>query len=360
MKGKMKAQVFYEPFKMELEEIDIPEIGAGDVLVKVKAVGICGSDISYYFGHSPLNTPDGKGPLILGHEFSGVVAELGADAEKMGILKVGDKVIINPVEPCLACPSCMRAQYNVCENVGLYGVGPKDGAFAEYARVPAINVFKMPDGVSFEAGALAEPIACSNFSVNKLDIKLGNTVVVFGCGAIGLIDIQVVRAAGAGIVIGVDVADYNLEKAKELGADFVFNTGDKNSKYYTDNLVESIKASNRGRLVPRAIVPTNAMPALQQALEVTGTGATIVYFGLPSPEDILKVPVLDFIQSDKTIRASWLQPLVWDNVFDEIAAGQVVVEPLITNRFPLEQTKEGIIFMKESKENKVKGLILVD
>ncbi|MEG0252408.1 MAG: zinc-binding dehydrogenase, partial [Christensenellaceae bacterium] len=226
-----------------------------------------------------------------------------------------------------------------------------------YVKVPFNNVFQIPDEVSFEAGAVAEPLACATYSVTRLDVKIGQTVVVFGCGTIGLMDVQLVRAAGAGKVIAVDIVDYNLEKALELGADFVFNTVDKNSKYYTNDIVESVKSVNRGRLAARAIVPTNAMPALQQALLVTGSRATIVYFGLPSPEDILQVSVLDFIQSDKTIKASWLSPLVWDNVFAAIASGQVVLDPLITHQFPLEKVVEGIKFMKESKDNKIKGII---
>lgn len=353
----MKAQVFYEPFKMNLEEVDIPKLESNEVLVKVKSVGICGSDISYYYGHSPLCTPSGKGPLILGHEISGVVAEVGGIAKNMGLLKLGDRVCINPVGPCLACPACMRGEYNVCPNVGLYGVGPNNGAFSDYVKIPYNNVFKIPDEVSFEAASIAEPLACATYSVTKLDVKLGQTVVVFGCGTIGLMDVQLVRAAGAGTVIAVDVVDYNLEKALELGANHVFNTLDKNSKYYTDDIVKSVKDVNRGNLAPRAIVPTSAMPALQQALTVTGSRATVVYFGLPSPEDILKVPVLDFITSDKTIKASWLSPLVWDNVFDVIASGQVKLEPLITHQFPLEKVVDGIKFMKESKENKIKGII---
>lgn len=359
MKGKMKAQVFYEPYKMRLEEIEIPQLSPGDVLVKVKAVGICGSDISYYFGHSPLNTPDGTGPLILGHEISGVVEEVGDVAARMGILKPGDRVCVNPVEPCMACPACMRGEFNVCENIGLYGVGPNNGAFSDYVRVPYNNVYKIPDEVSFEDGAVVEPLACATYSVTRLDVKIGQTVVVFGCGTIGLMDVQLVRAAGAGKVIAVDIVDFNLEKALELGADHVFNTADKNSRYYTGDITASVKKVNRGQLAPRAIVPTNAMPALQQALAVTGTRAVVVYFGLPSPEDILEVPVLDFIQSDKMLKASWLSPLVWDNVFDAIASGQVKLEPLITHRFSLEDVVEGIRFMKESRDDKIKGIILM-
>jgi L-iditol 2-dehydrogenase len=357
--AKMKANVFYEPFKMELEEVDIPKIGANEVLVKVKAVGICGSDISYYYGHSPLMTEDGKGPLILGHEISGVVEEVGEVPEKLGLFKKGDRVCVNPVVPCNTCDACLNGEYNVCENLQIYGVG-NNGAFSEYVAAAFNNVYKIPDEVSFEAGAVAEPLACASYSVKKLDVKLGQTVVVFGCGTIGLMDVQLVKADGAGKVIAVDVVDYNLNKALELGADIAFNTLDKNSPYYTEDLVASIKEVNRGRLAQRAIVPTNAMVALQQALEVTGNNATVVYFGLPSPDDVLKVKALDSIVSDKTIKFSWLAPLVWKNVFDVISSGQVCLDPLITHKFPLEEMVDGIKFMKESKEDKIKGIMFIE
>jgi L-iditol 2-dehydrogenase len=251
----------------------------------------------------------------------------------------------------------MRGEYNVCPNVGLYGVGPNNGAFADYVKIPYNNVFKIPDEVSFEAASVSEPLACATYSVTKLEVKLGQTVVVFGCGTIGLMDVQLVKAAGAGKVIAIDIVDYNLEKALELGANFVFNTADSKSKYYTDDIVKSVQDVNHGDLAARAIVPTNAIVALQQALLVTAPRAIVVYFGLPSPEDVLKVPVLDFITSDKIIKASWLSPLVWDNVFNVVASGQVKLEPLITHQFSLENTVEGIRFMKETKENRIKGIV---
>jgi L-iditol 2-dehydrogenase len=359
MANKMMANVFYEPFKMECEEIDVPKTGANEVLVKVKAVGICGSDISYYYGHSPLMTADGKGPLILGHEISGIVEEVGEVPEKMGLFKKGDRVCVNPVIPCNTCECCLNGEYNVCEHIQVLGVG-NNGAFAEYVAATFTNVYKIPDEVSFEAGAVAEPLACASYSIKKLDVRLGQTVVVFGCGTIGLMDVQLVKADGAGKVIAVDVVDYNLNKAKELGADYVFNTLDKNSPYYTDDIVASIKKINRGRLAQRAVVPTNAMPALQQALDVTGNNATIVYFGLPSLDDVLKIKVLETICADKTIKFSWLAPLVWKNVFDVIASGQVKLDTLITHKFSLENIVDGIKFMKESKDNKIKGIMFID
>lgn len=359
MKGTMKVQNFYEPLKMSYEEHDIPQIADNEVLVRVKAVGVCGSDVSYYYGHSPLDTPSGKGPLYLGHEASGVVAEVGSIADKMGLFKVGDRVAVNPVQQCNACPECMRGEFNSCTHLEVIGVSV-NGCFAEYVKVKYTHVYKIPDEVSFEDGALAEPLACATHGVELLDIDLGQTVVIFGAGSIGLMQLQLCKAAGAGKVIMVDIKDYGLQVALKLGATAVINSLDKKSPYYAEDVAAKVMELNSGEKATRAIVPTSAMPALQQAIDVTTHHSVIVYFGLPSPEDELKVPVLEAIQSSRTLKFSWLAPLVWDNVFHVIASGQVQLKPLITHKFSLKDAEKGIQFMKESSEDKIKSIVLID
>jgi len=360
MEGKMKAAIFKEPNVMTNEEISIPQIADDEVLIRVKAVGICGSDISYYYGHSPLGTEDGNGPLILGHEASGVVAEVGAIPQGLGLFKEGDRIAINPVQQCNACPACMRGEFNVCSNfAGVTGVSV-DGCFAEYVKAKYTHVYKISDDISFEDAALAEPMACATHGIFRLDIKLGQTVVVYGLGGIGLMMVQLAKAGGAGKVIAIDVFDYNIEKALGVGADFAINVGDKSSKYYTDDTAAKVKEFNNGELAPRCVVPTSNMAALQDALNVTGCCSTICYFGLPGPEDKLEVGVLDAIQSERTLHFSWLAPLVWDNVFNVMASGQVDLSPIVTNKFTLDQTEEGIKYMKESKDDKIKGIVLID
>ncbi len=359
MTGKMKVQNFYEPNVMKYEEHDIPQIADNEVLVRVKAVGICGSDISYYFGHSPLDTPNGKGPMYIGHEASGVIAEIGGIPAKLGLFELGDRVAINPVQQCNACPACMRGEFNECSNVETIGVSV-NGCFAEYVKVKYTHVYKIPDEVSFESAALAEPLACATNGVKLLDVQLGQTVVVYGTGGIGLMQTQLAKAAGAGKVIVIGIDDFGLEKALKVGADHVINNLDKNSKYYAADVPAKVMELNRGIKAPRAIVATSAMPALQNALLVTGPSSTIVFFGLPGPEDRLQLDVMEAIQSSRTLKFSWLAPLVWDNVFNVMASGQVSFDELITQRFTLEDCEAGIKFMKESSEDKIKGIVLID
>lgn len=357
MKGKMKVQNFYEPMVMKYEEHDIPQISDNEVLIKVMATSICGSDISYYYGDSPLGTPDGKGPLYLGHEICGVVAEVGSIPASAGLFQVGDRVSVNPVQQCNACEACMRGEFNVCTHSEVIGVSC-NGGFAEYVKVKYTHVYKIPDEISFEHGALAEPLACATYGIKRLDIQLGQDVVIFGPGPIGLMMVQLAKSSGAGRVVLVGRKDYRLEVGKQVGADIVINTADKSSPYYAEDIATAVK-EKLGSLAPRCIVATSNMEALQNALLVTGPASTIVYFGLPGEKDKLEIPMLEAIQYDRTIKCSWLAPLVWDNVFHAIASGQVNLDPIITHRFTLEKCEEAIKFMKESKENKIKAVILI-
>jgi threonine dehydrogenase-like Zn-dependent dehydrogenase len=357
MKGKMKAQVFYEANVMKLEEIDIPQIADNEVLVKVKATGICGSDISYYYGHSPLGTADGKGPLVLGHEFSGEIAEVGALPKKLGLFKEGDRVTCNPVVQCNACENCAKGRFNVCSNATVPGVSV-NGAFAEYCKLSYTHVYKIPDTMSYEEAAVIEPLACGTYGVKKLDVEPGDFVVVFGPGPIGIMMTQLIKASGAGKVAIVGTRDYPLETALSLGADYAVNIRDTASKYYAKDVVERISELTGGQMADRVIVPTSSKEALQNALTVSGAGATIVYFGLPGPDDKIEIPALSGIQSDKTIKFAWLAPLVWPTAIRSVANGLVKLDKLITHRFPLADAEKGIQFMKNGKGDKLKGIVV--
>lgn len=357
MKGKMKAQVFYEPEVMRLEEVQIPEPRFNEVLIKVRACGVCGSDLAYFFGDTPLENKTGKGPMIMGHEFCGEIAELGAGVEEMGLFKVGDRVIANPVQNCNACPQCMRKQVNLCKNVQTKGTGV-DGAYAEYATVRYTHVYKMPDHMTYEQGAICEPLACAVNGVGKLDIQIGDQVVLFGPGNIGIMMIQLMKAKGA-VVTAIGPIDYGLEKALEFGADYVINNVKKESVYYTDNLVGKVSEITEGELANKVIVATAAKPALQQALEVSGMKAVITYFGMPASTTVLEVPLLDFQQKDKTIHVSWLAPYTWDEAMKALSTGKVKTDGMVTHRWHLEELEEAIRFMKDpDKEEKIKSIIL--
>ena len=357
MEGTMKAQVFYEPEKMRLEEVEIPRVKANEVLVRVKACGICGSDVAYYYGKSPLETKDGKGPLILGHEFAGEIVEVGEIAKGLGLFAPGDRVLANPVQQCNACPQCLRRQFNLCKNTQTKGVNT-NGAFAEYAVMNYTHVYKIGDHLSYEEACICEPLACAGYGVQKLDVQIGDFVVIFGPGTIGLMMLSEIRARGAGKVAMVGILDYGLEKAREMGADYALNTLDANSPYYCADVTAEISRLTNGDLADKVIVPTAAKSALQSALDVSGRCSNIVYFGLPGEDTVLEVPLLKTLQMDKTINVSWLATSSWDIALKMLDGRKVDAEKLITHRFSLEELEEGIRFMNDNgKPEKIKSIV---
>jgi threonine dehydrogenase-like Zn-dependent dehydrogenase len=347
MAERMKAQVFRASENMGLEDLPIPHVSDIDVLVRVKNCGICGSDISYYYGLSPT----GKMPIVLGHEFTGEVVEVGKVAKDL--FKPGDRVVINPVQHCNACYACASGHTNMCANLYVPGVNA-DGALAEYAVSRYTGLFKLPDSVSYAAGAFIEPFACAVYGVKKLDLEPGQSVAVFGPGPIGLMMVQYIKSLGAGKIFLIGTRDYRLEEGKKWGADYLINTADARSPYYAKNLKEAIADFTDGALVERAIVPTSSNEAFEQAIDVTGNAAIIVHFGLPNEGDVIHVPALSTHTMDKQIRFSWLAPMVWPTAIRAISEGLVNVEALVTGYVPLSDAATAIQGLKARAHDPIK------
>ncbi|TFG65393.1 MAG: hypothetical protein E4H36_00095 [Spirochaetales bacterium] len=360
MAEKMNAQVFYEKEKMNFEEIPVPKVTDIDVLVKIKNVGICGSDISYYYGMSPLGTSSGKGPLVLGHEFSGEVVKVGAVPADMGLFKPGDRVVVNPVQQCNACYDCAAGNSHMCKFLNVPGVST-NGAFADLCVSRYTGLFKLPDNISYAAGAIIEPLACAVNGFNKLDVRSGQFVVVFGPGPIGLMMVQIAKKAfGAGRVAMVGTRDYRLDGAKKAGADYCFNTEEPGSKYYVKDLKKKIAEITDGKLADRIIVPTGSNEAFELGVEIGGNCSIIVHFGLPDGDAAFKIPALSFHTMDKQIRSAWLAPMVWPQTIRIIQEGLIDLESLITHKAPLKETKQAIMDLKARKGNPMKAEIVMD
>ena len=357
MSKTMQANVFYEKEKMELKQVPIPEISETEVLIKVRASGICGSDIAYYYGKSPLETPDGKGPLILGHEFSGDIVEVGSYVAEKGFVKVGDRVTASPFRPCHACVYCRMARPNLCSNTHTAGVNA-DGSFAEYVKVEYSNAIVLPDGISYIEGAMVEPLACASYGMKKLDVQVGDFVVVIGSGTIGIMMAQLIKQRGAKTVLMSGIIDYPLEKAKEVGVDYICNTLDKASPYYTPDLSAKVNELTNGMGANRVIVPVAAKSAFKDAFAVSGKASTIVFFGLPGEEDVIEIPALETLTGDKHVLFSWLAPYTWNDAMNVLRSGELRAKELVTHTFPLDQVKEGIEFMNSSVVEKIKGMIV--
>ncbi len=357
MAKSMKAQVFYDKEDMRLEDRPVPTIADDEVLVRVEAVGVCGSDLAYYYGESPLETADGKGPLILGHEVSGEVVEVGKFPGDRGLFKAGDRVAVDPVQYCNACEVCAKGYVNLCEEKDVIGVSV-DGAFTEYVKSKYTGLHKLPESVKYEHGCLCEPLACATYGMQNLNIEPGQTVVVMGAGPIGLMMLQLARAAGAGLLIVTDVMDYRLESAHQMKADVVINVAEKGSPHYAADLKEKISELTDGKMADRVITPTGVVAAMEAALDISGRRSTVVYFGLPGGDDYIRVPALPSIFWDKTIRFSWLAPHTWPAAIDAIARGLVDLSPLVTHKVKLDGLEDGIKQVRARADNAIKGVMV--
>ncbi len=356
MPETMKAQVFYEPEKMEMEDIEIPRIADDEVLLKVKHCGICGSDIAYYYGDSSLETETGKGPLVLGHELCGEVVEVGAIPKRLGLFAPGDRVAADPVQYCNACEICKRGYVNLCENKAVLGVS-HNGGFADYCVSQYTGLHQIPENVSYEEAAMTEPLADAVYAVQKMAIQPGDFAVVIGAGVIGAMMVQLIKASGAGEVVFVGTRDYRLELGKTSGATVVLNTADSNSPYYTADLKETVADLTGGKFADAVVTPTGSVEAMEDALEISGRRSRIVYFGLPADDAVIRVPALNSIIWDKAIQFSWLAPHTWPTALNAIATGLVDVTSLHTHTIPLEDLVQGIADVKARKDNVLKALV---
>jgi threonine dehydrogenase-like Zn-dependent dehydrogenase len=358
MAKTMKAQVFYEREKMLLEDIPIPTVGPEQVLVLVKFCGICGSDVAYFFGNSSLETKTGKGPLVLGHEFSGEVVQVGEIPKRAGLFKPSDRVVLDPVQYCNACKICKKGQVNLCQTKQVLGVSV-NGGFAQYCVSSYTGLHKIPEGVTYEEAAMTEPLACATHAVKRMAIEPGDFCLVIGPGTIGIMMVQLIKRCGAGKVVLVGRAgnDYRLEIGLKAGADEVLNISDSKSPYYVSDLKSKITELSDGQLADAVITPTGSVEAMESAFELSGRKARIVFFGLPADDAIVRVPAAQTIFNDKTVHFSWLAPLMWPTALDAIGRGLVDVKSLASSIIPLEELEQGLRDVKARAGNPMKVLV---
>lgn len=344
---KMRAVVAYAPGDYRLEEVDVPKIGPGEILVKVEACGICAGDIKAYTG-APSFWGDEtqpayiKAPVIPGHEFIGHVAALG---EGVTGFEVGDRVISEQIVPCWNCRFCKRGQYWMCEKHDLYGFQNNvNGGMAEYMKFTkeAIN-YKVPADLPIEAAILIEPYACSFHAVQRAKIELGDIVVISGAGTLGLGMVGAAKQAGPGKLIVLDLHDERLELARKFGADIVLNPS-------KTDVVKEIKGMTEGYGCDIYIEATGHPKSVEQGLAMIRKLGRFVEFS------VFKDPVtVDWSiigdRKELDIFGSHLGPYCYPLVIDGISSGKLPTEGVVTHKLPLEKFQEGFELVKSGKNS---------
>ncbi len=330
----MRVAMYYNNQDVRVEEMPVPAVGPGELLVRVEASGICGSDVMEWYRIA-------RAPLVLGHELAGVVTQVGDGVDRY---RVGDRVLVTHHVPCNTCYHCLNGHHTVCDTLRQTTFDP--GGFTEYLRVPAINVDRgvclLPEEVSFEDATFVEPLGCVLRAQQRAALPAGRSVLVLGSGLTGLLHIQLAGALGAGRIMATDMVDYRLEAARRFGAEAVFRA--------SEDVPARLLEVNEGRLADLVVVCTGAIPALQQALQSVERGGTVLFFAPTEPGATLSVSVNDtFFRNNVTLTTSYAAgPADLATALELIRSRRVRVGDMITHRLGLADTGLGFKLTSES------------
>ena len=332
----MRVAVYYGNRDIRIEEMSVPEIGPGEVLLRVQASGICGSDVMEWY-----RLP--KAPLVLGHEVTGEIVKVG---EGVKHFKEGDRVIATHHVPCNTCYFCLRGNHSACSTIRMTNFEP--GGFSEYIRVPSINVdrgvFLLPSNVTFEEGSFIEPLGCVIRGQRLAGFQPGCCVLIVGSGVGGLLHLQIARAQGAGRIIATDINDYKLKAALSLGAIAALNSN--------DDLASKTREINDGRLADFVIVCAGAKPAIEQSFSLVEQGGKILFFAPSDPSTKITIAFNEFWWKGVSTTSSYAAaPRDLSLAIDFLRSGRVNVRDLITHRLPLAETGKGFQVVSESRES---------
>lgn len=335
----MRAGVYYNNADVRVQEMPVPSIGPSEVLVRVRASGICGSDVMEWY-----RVP--KAPIVLGHEIAGDIVETGSDVRN---LRPGHRVVVSHHVPCNTCPDCLAGNETACETLHTTNFDP--GGFSEYVRVPSLQtdrgILVLPDDVSYDSGSFVEPLGCVVRAQERAGVRPGSTVLVIGSGISGLLHIRLAAALGAGRVFATDVSDFRLEWARRAGATDAFDAVQAG-----DKLPEMLMEANRGRLADLVILATGAPQAIRQGLACLAAGATFVFFAPPPPGEPFGMPMHELWRQETTVRTAYgAAPSDLRTALDLIASGRVQVEDMITHRLSLSDIQEGFRLVAEANES---------
>lgn len=324
----MKALVLEKYNEFVLRETDIPELKPGWVLVKVEACGICGSDVHGMDGSTGRRQP----PVIMGHEASGSIHDVAPDVRGW---KIGDRVTFDSTISCGKCFYCNRGDINLCEDRRVLGVSCKEyrqnGAFAEYVTVPTHILYAIPESISFEQAAMIEAVSVAVHATSISGVKANDTAVVIGCGMIGLLCIQALKAAGCGKVVAIDQIEEKLELARQLGAELTIHSTDPEL-----NRLILDETENRGSDITFEVVGIE--PTVNLAIDCTRKGGTVTLIGNLAPE--IKIPLQKVVTRQLKLQGSCASAGEYPHCLELIASGQIKVDALISKVALLEDGNE--------------------
>ena len=333
---KMKVAMYYNNKDVRIEEMPIPEISDDELLVKVMASGICGSDVMEWYRIK-------KAPLVLGHEIAGVVEKTGNDVKNF---KKGDRIFVTHHVPCNKCTFCENDQHTLCHTLHTTKFYP--GGFAQYLRVPKINVetgaFHLPKNMSFDEGTFIEPLACVARGFHVAGFKPGRSFLILGSGIAGLLNLKMAKTLKPSRVFATDLEDFRLKMAKKMGADYVFNA--------KEDISELVKKNNDGKLADYVILCAGVPSAARQAVESVAPGGTILFFAPTKPGVDIDFPLFDLWNKQISMFSTYAgAPVDIKEAIKLITDKKVRVTDLITHKLPMDKTPQGFKIMTEARDS---------
>jgi len=333
----VRAAVFANPGACQIVERELPMPAERQALIRVEACGVCGTDAHIYRGEFPA-----RFPLVAGHEFAGVVEEIGVDVP---YLRPGDHVTIDPNIPCGACRACRRGLTHLCRHLSAVGV-TQDGGFATHCLVPAPQCHKVSDGVPFGVAAMAEPVACCVHGIDRADLHAGEIVVLIGAGTIGLILLQLALLQGAATTIVSEPSPEKRREAERLGA---FRTVDPTS----EELQESVTQVTQGWGADVVIECVGSQQTAQQALELASDGGRVLLFGVAPETARIALSPFAVYRKEICVTGSFTNPFTHGRALALISSGRLQVDQLISHRLALDEVVRGIELLESGRATKV-------
>lgn len=345
MSTDMRVALLERPNVMTMTERPKPLPGPDDVLVRVRNVGVCGSDVHYYT-HGRIGPFVVEKPIVLGHEMAGVIEDVGANVPRS---RIGERVAVEPGVPDRTCAWCRSGRYNLCPNVVFMATPPYDGALAEYVVSPSDYAFALPDNVSLEEGALMEPLAVGVYAIHRSGLRAGQTVAIVGAGPIGLVTLQVAKAAGAGSIVVVDLDAGRLATAKKLGATDTIDASKGDAS-------EAIAKLTGGAGVDIVFEAAGSPKTAAAAIGMAKRGGKVVMIGLP-PEDNFPYPLVLAMSREIDILTVFRYANVYPAAIALVAQGRVDTKSLVTHRFTLDGSEDALKLSDSRADGVIKAMI---
>lgn len=347
------AAVLEKTNVMCLKEIPTPSSpGPNEVIVKMKAVGICGSDV-HYWTHGAIGDFVVKSPMVIGHESAGQVVAVGSGVS----LKIGDRVTLEPGVPCRTCGYCRDGTYNLCPCMQFFATPPVDGSLTTYVKHPADYCYKLPENVSYEEGAMCEPLSVGVYACQRCNVQPQSTILIEGCGPIGLVVMKVSRAFGTSKVIMTDISKNRLAAAKERGANVVINTSGMDG----DAVTKAVLEANGGTRVDSVFECCGVESATVAAIQSCKSGGTVCIIGMGNPN--MTLPIFTVGVREVDMRGIFRYRNTYPSCIKLITSGAVNVKDLITHRISLKNDKDlidGFTTAKTGRGGAIKVMFHLD